>query len=117
MNDENAYLEDNIGRMIGAAFAAEVRPRRNASKQVLRRLVSELQTERPPPAFPNPTLALLVGILALMATVLATHAPGVTGAVGMNSPMTMVAVALALNLVWVPIAGTVIVIRRRRHVC
>ena len=113
MNDEHRPLEENTARLIGAGFGPEARPGRRARRRTFRLLAAQHRLSHAPVTFPESVLVLLTGVLALMGVSLATQI-GAQGVPRATDP-TFVATALplALNLICAPIAGIVIVIRRR----
>lgn len=113
MNDKDRYLEENTSQLIRAGFGAEVRPGPLASQRTFRLLAAQHRASHAPVAFPEGVLALLTGVLALMAVLLVAQIvrQGVPGATDPTFAVT--ALPLALNLICVPVAGIVIVARRR----
>ena len=113
MNDKNRHLEENTSQLIRAGFGTEVRPGPLASERTFRLLAAQHRRSHAPVAFPEGVLAVLTGVLALMAVLLGTQivAQGMPRATDPTFAVT--ALPLALNLICVPIAGIVIVTRRR----
>ncbi len=113
MNDKDHYLEENISQLIRVGFGAEVRPSPHRKESAYRLLATQHRAAPVPAAFPESVLVLLTGILAIIALCLATQIVG-TGIPGTTDFMFVAtALPLALNLICVPIAGIVIVTRRR----
>ena len=113
MNDKDRDLEENTSQLIQAGFGTDVRPGPLASERTFRLLAAQHRRSHAPVAFPEGVLAVLTGILALMAVLLATQivAQGVPQAT--DPTFVITALPLALNLICVPIAGIVTLTRRR----
>ena len=113
MDERERYLEDNTARLIRAGFSAEARPDTLTAEETWRCLTAQLHAKHTAVAFPDWTLIILAGILALMAAWLAsqTFVGGVS--IAMSPSLIVIALVLTLNLVSVPIAGIVILIRTR----
>ncbi len=113
MKDEDRYLEENTSRLIRAGFAREVRPGQHASERAFRLLEAQHRRSHAPVAFPVGVLAVLTSVLALVAVLLATHIIGQGVPRATDPTFVVAAVPLALNLICVPLAGIVILRRRR----
>ena len=113
MNDKDRYLEENISELIRAGFGTEVRLGRPASERMFRLLAAQHRRSHVPVAFPEGVVALLTGALALMAVLLATQIVGQGVPRALDLSFAATALPLALNLICVPIAGIIIVTRRR----
>ena len=113
MDNREPYLEDNTARLIQAGFSAEARPNTLTREQTWRHLVAQVHAKRTAGAFPDWSLVILAGILALMAAWLASQA--LRAGVTVGPLPILVAVVLTLNLVSVPVADIVILIGRRRY--
>lgn len=101
--------EENTARLIGAALGPDARPSPAARTRALAQLLSESRRLHAA-TFPDRALALLIGALALMAAWVGGQGAGG----GEQGAMLVVAAAvLAVNLVMVPVAGAVIILRRR----
>jgi len=120
MNDESDFLEQNTERLIRAGFGPEMRPDPAVREQTLRSLVGHIRTKRPATAFPVGILVILAGILVAMAVclaggVLAAEPAWPTGLEPLS--LKLLVLTVALNVIWIPIASMLLVIRRHRHVC
>ncbi len=113
MHNGERYHEDNIARLIQPALAPEARPDPLTREQTWRRLETLLHAKRTPTAFPDWALVVLAGILALMAAWLANQIFAGDVSMAMSPSFIVIALLLAFNLVCMPIAAVVIVIRRR----
>jgi hypothetical protein len=113
MNDENRLMEENTARLIVAGLGPETRPGQRVRAATLRNLRARLRPRRAATAFPEHVLCLLLGTLMLMATSLAAEMIEADFSAGSAMPNLVFATVLLLNLAFVPIAGVVIVIRRR----
>ena len=101
--------EENAARLIGAALGPDARPSPATRSRAFAQLLAESRRLHPA-TFPDRALALLIGALALMAAWVAVQGAGDSEPGAM---LVVVAVVLAVNLVMVPVAGAVIILRRR----
>ncbi|MGA2062404.1 MAG: hypothetical protein ABSG67_18125 [Thermoguttaceae bacterium] len=113
MNVPFDHIEENLSRLILAGFGPESRPDPRARARVFQYLAEHLPGRQSARAFPERSMLALVGILILMAVCLAVQ-PHWTGIPpSMSLPNLIVGIVLILNLVFIPIASVVIVLRRR----
>jgi hypothetical protein len=113
MNDENGPSEEDLARLIAAGFGPEARPGERARAATLRNLRARLRPRRVATAFPEHVLCLLLGALMLLGASLAAEMIEADFFCGSPTPNLVFAAVLLLNVAFVPIAGVVIVIRRR----
>ena len=109
--------EENAARLIGAALGPDARPSPATRSRAFAQLLAESRRLHPA-TFPDRALALLIGALALMAAWIVVQGAGLapSGANGggeQGAMFVVVAAVLAVNLVMVPVAGAVIILRRR----
>jgi hypothetical protein len=96
---------DNLARLIAASAGPESRPDRAVRAATFRLLIAEMRRLHPV-QFPDAGLALLSAGLACMALIL-------IAGTGTTGPRLAGLIAIAANLVIVPVAAIVIVWRRR----
>ncbi len=113
MNDENCAREENTARLIMAGFGLEARPGPVARERMFRLLAARHRLSHTPVAFPEGVLALLTGVVALMAVLLAMQVVGQGAPRATDPTFVVTALPVALNLICAPIAGILIVTRRR----
>lgn len=105
--------EENDARLIKAAMGEEARPRPEVEQRALRLLKAEQQTMQESADFPLGILTVLVGILALATMFLCLRSLGLIGWAISSVPLAIATWLVYANLVTVPVAGIVIVLRRR----
>lgn len=112
---EEKFTEENLARLIRAGYSSAARTVPAVREQTWQRLAAEL-SQRHPAAFPDAILAILAGIVTLLAGWL--FAQTLTGvAMPITIPPDLVPVVIlivAINLFAVPITGIIIVIRSQR---
>jgi hypothetical protein len=113
MDNEDRLLEDNIARLIRAGYGPEVRPNARVRERVFARLASQVRSGSAAAEFPASIIGLLFGALGLMAIWLAAPMIGVAARVTSVPSIAIVSAVLLVNLVSVPVAAIIIVIRRR----
>lgn len=113
MSDDNHSEEENTARLIAAGFGPEARPGLRIRAATLQRLRSRLGPRRAATAFPEHILCLLLGMLVLMAAWSGTDLMKANSSFGDGVTSLVCLAAALLNLAFVPVAGFVIVIRRR----
>jgi hypothetical protein len=110
--DERPFFEDNVSRLVRAAMPPGARPDAVRRAEVLLKLTAEAESAAARSAFPD----CLVGVLAAALTMLAAWVAARLGAgfiPGAPGPaLTVLVIALVLNLTMVPVAGFLIVVRR-----
>ena len=113
MNVPSDHTDENLARLIQAGFGPESLPDLRARARVFQCLAEHLPGRQSAAIFPQGILLALVGILILLAVCLAAQ-PHWTGIPpSMSLPNLIVGIVLILNLVFIPIASIVIVLRRR----
>lgn len=113
MSHENPHVEENIARLIEVGLGPQARPEPTIRGQTWRLLKAQLYERRDVPAFSNTALAVLTGILTVLAVWLIGQVQAASGPVHLSLSLILVALLVTANLLWVPIAGILIVIRRR----
>jgi hypothetical protein len=106
------YQEENEGRLIKAAMGEESLPTPEVERRVLRLLLAEQATSQVT-EFPTGILAALVGLIVAMIALLVLQTSGVWVWALSSVPLAIAACLVCLNVVAVPVAGIVIVIRSR----
>ena len=115
MNDEEHYFEENIARLIRTGFGEAARPNQTMRTQLLQQLIKQLHEGSAGMDFPDPVLALLGGLLIFVAVWLLTQTLHESESAIVSVSFTIGIVWLGLNLALMPIAGFVILYRRRSH--
>ena len=115
MEDSERCLETNVARIMKAGIGMHAQLDECVKEQTWLRLASQLRTHRRAVSFPDLSLIILTGILALLAVLLASETLGVGASMAMNPLFVVAIVVLALILATIPVAGLVIVIRRRHN--
>lgn len=115
MDNNECHLEDNIARLIHAGLSPRARPDSIMKEHTWRQLVANLHTESTAITFPDWILVVLAGILVFMGGWFASQTLGVDVPAVTNKSLPIVALILAVNIVWVPTAG-IIIVRRIRYV-
>ncbi|HSJ58285.1 MAG TPA: hypothetical protein VLC95_13965 [Anaerolineae bacterium] len=110
------YVEENVRRLIESALGAGARLRPEARRQALARVCAEVRARRTAVSFPDTVIALLGGLLTCaLAGLLLLAASGQVSLPGGNPALHLLSVVLALNLILVPVSGTIIIVRRQRE--
>ena len=110
--DEKPFFEDNMARLIRAAMPPGARPDPVRRAELLLKLTAEAERAAARSAFPDRLVCVLAAALVVLAAWVAGRlgAGSIAGAPG--PALTVLAVALVLNLAMVPVAGFLIVVRR-----
>jgi len=109
---DNSHLEANIERLLRAAMEANARPGPEVRSRMTDRVANLIRAQRT--AFPEPILVIL-GTLALFIAL-----SWLGSALNLHPSMAAAAVSRllqllgALNLIVIPFAGLVIILRRRK---
>lgn len=111
MAEANRHWEENTARLIHAAFGPEARPDKAAIERTAKLVRSRARQAEP--VFWDRAAVVLAGILMVLAVWLVVETLGTGGPLPDSLPVICVAFVLIANLVWVPIAGILIVMRRR----
>jgi hypothetical protein len=113
MNDHEANFEKNLGQLLKASCGPETGAPPAARERLRRELVSLLRHRRQPAEFPGAVLGLLtVLVLLLFAAWGACAWPGGAGLVN-GLPSGPISALVIVNLVAIPVASFVIVLRRK----
>lgn len=112
MSEPQTPFEQNLGRLMRASVGPTARPSAEASETLKRRLAAELR--RPPveAEFPVPALATLSGVALLVCGICLARCIGAYATDAMPA-FAAPAILLTLNFLSLPIACTIIVLRRK----
>ncbi len=110
MNDQ---IEDNLARLIQVSFGTASCPAPAAREHTFQYLADNLHRSQSAVVFPERIVVALVGMLILMAAWLVSQVDWTGMRLSMTMPCLVVACAVFLNLLFIPIASIIIVIRRR----
>ena len=105
--------EQNDARLIRAAMRGGSRPRPEAKERALRMLNAEQRAMRESADFPNSILVILAVVLMVVTMLLGLRSFGIIGWAISSVPLAIATWLVYANLVTVPVAGIVIVLRRR----
>ena len=108
------YLEENITRLIRAAFGPEARPSRQTVERTLQSLLALIHARSAAVAFPDAAVGVLGGMLVLIASWLAIQL-AFTGTSMLSIPALLAMAAwLTANVALLPVASILILIMRQR---
>jgi len=113
MNEEGNCVEENTARLVRAAYGPSARPSPQASERVFRLLLGHVKERPATPSFPDAALVALGALVAAVAVCVAAQVVLPRASLGASPSLLAAAMMLVLNLAWVPVAGIVIVMRRR----
>ena len=112
-HNETDIEQENISRLIRASYSSEARPSQEAKEQTYRILKRHVQNRLLWVDFPDMVVGAL-GFTLVAAVIFFIYQITLAGSSIMTDPALMVmATWLLLNLILIPIAGAVIVIRRQ----
>ena len=117
MNHKETSYERNLGPLIRGSCGPDIRVTPNARRQLRQRLLNEYCVRSAPDEFPQLVLSILTGVLLMLVI------GGVWTSRGrdwwpINSTVLSLLVALVgLNLLCLPTAGLIIILRRRWKSC
>ena len=114
MKTNQEHLEENTKRLIRAALGGGAQPSPKVRSRSLALLTR--QVLRKPSAFPDMALAMLGGLALIMAGLCAARYASLDSIEAALTPTHLVTVVLAFNMVTIPFAGLVIIMRRRSDV-
>ena len=110
--DEKPFLEDNVSRLVRAAMPPGARPDPVRRAELFLKLIAEAEGAAAGSAFPDRLVCALAAALTVLAAWIAARL-GAGSVAGTPDPaLTVLAIALVLNLAMVPVAGFLIVVRR-----
>ncbi len=113
MNDRETHFDCNLGRLLRASCGPETAVRPAARERLRRELVAMLQRHVQPAEFPVAALGFLTVALSLLFAAWGASAwTGVARSVGWGPAGPILALVL-VNLVGIPVASLVVVLRRR----
>jgi len=115
MNDSERYLDRNTAHLVRAAFGPRARPSARATEQTLRLLLDQVRKRPTKAPFPDAVVGVLGAMLVLAAMWLAAQVTVIGTPLTTNPSLLMLAAWLGANLALLPVASTVIVIRRQRE--
>jgi hypothetical protein len=113
MNDHETIFEQNLGRLFKACCGPESSVAPVARERLRRELVARLRPRLQPEEFPAPALGFVTTlVLFLFATWGACAWPGTArlGGSVLNGPILAL---LVVNLIGIPVASLVVVLRRK----
>ena len=113
MSEEGPSLEQNAARLIRAAYGQPTHPTPEAGKKLFRLLLGHIRGRRATPGFPDVAIVVMGGLLALVAGCLAIQALLPSSLRIGDLSLLATAAWLVLNLAVVPVAGIVVVMRRK----
>jgi hypothetical protein len=108
------HLEENTKRLLRAALGSEARPSPKVRTRTFMLLTRLARTKTP--AFPDTALALLGCLVFIGAVWLAGRCISLDSITAALTSSHLLAILLALNLIVMPFAGLVIILRRRSNV-
>ena len=113
MNDHETNFEQNLGRLIKASCGPETGVSSAARERLRRELADTLRHRRQPAEFPATALGLLAALVLLLFAIWGAGAwPGAAGLAG-RLPSGPILALVVVNLVGIPAASLVIVLRRK----
>ena len=113
MSDHEINFEQNLGRLMKASCGPETGLSSAARERLRRELAATLRHRLQPTEFPATALGLLTAfVLLLFAAWGACAWPGTAGLAG-RLPSGPILALVAVNLVGIPVASLVIVLRRK----
>ena len=114
MDGANDHLEFNTANLINVSLGPQMRPDSKSRQEMLQRLKNTASVFQSDTYYPNRVITILAAILVFLAGWFVQRVLGTSGPLSLNLPLILVILLLTLNLIWVPIAG-IIIIRRRRY--
>ena len=113
MNDSLDHLEDNLARLIQVSYGAESRPNLGAHERTFKYLADNLHSRQSAAVFPEQIVVALVGMLILLAAWVVSQLDWTGMHLNMKLTWLLMASAVFLNILFIPISIIIVVIRRR----
>ena len=113
MDDEKPGVEENLSRLLRAGLPPDARPGAETRAEVFRRLVEMTRARADSRSFPDHLIAVIAAAIVLVTAWLVGRMAGGQGLPAAGPAATAFVLVVILNLAMVPIAGFVIVLRRR----
>lgn len=113
MNNQETSWEQNLGRLLRASCGAEARLGPTARHQLCQRLLAECRVRSAPAEFPAVVLGVLTCVLLLLVAGGALAGLGRGSLPASSSALAPFCALALLNLLCLPVASLVIVLRRR----
>ncbi|MBN1584101.1 MAG: hypothetical protein JXA89_25550 [Anaerolineae bacterium] len=101
-------LEENVARLVRAAYGQVARPDGQARAHLLRRLQGAVREQQVGTDFPDGAVILMSAVLLVMAVWLGRHCVPVRGCCLTDPSLVVAAGWVILNLVAVPVASAVV---------
>lgn len=115
MSETKSFLEENIRQLLQAGFTANDRPSHRSGERAYQQLQKQLRSQVSAGKFSHSALGFLCGLLFLVVAWIALKVSSGLVQTLNNAPLVIMGVMLLLNMISIPIAGYIIV-KRRRHV-
>lgn len=112
MDDEKQGFEENLARLMRAGLPPDARPAAGKRAETFQRLVEISRAHADSRTFPDHLVVAIAAAVVLIAAWLAGRTAG-QGLPPAGPAVTAFILVVILNLAMVPIAGFVIVLRRR----
>jgi hypothetical protein len=112
MDDEKPGFEENLSRLMHAGLPPDARPGAETRAEVFRRLVEITRARADSRSFPDHLVVAIAAAIVLVAAWLVGRMAG-QGLPAAGLAATAFVLIVVLNLAMVPLAGVVIVLRRR----
>lgn len=113
MNQQKSQFDQNLERLIQASCGPEMRPKPAAREQLHQRLSAELREMRRQEEFPAGILAVLSGVVLLLAAASFLLPSFVAVRLFYGSELNPIGFLVLANLTCLPIASLVIILRRK----
>ena len=114
-NKESDPIDQNLERLLQSAYGPQARPAPPIRLQTLKLLAADLKARQVSGEFPVKALAFLTLLLVAALGWFAAQVAGVEFGASDSPAQAMLALFVLANLFLTPVAGIVIVIRRKRY--
>lgn len=115
MKEKEYDLErENIAHLIRTSYSSDARPHPQTGEQIYRKLFAYSQKRFAPVEFPDIAVGAM-GIILVLVAVYITHQLMAGTSYAAHPTFLLIAIWLVLNLLVLPVAGVVIVIRRQHE--
>jgi len=112
---EQNVEEENLERLLHAAYSSQVRPDPLKRAANLRRLAEAIRPQNAPSEFPEKALALLTLLLVGVGFWVLFQVASGSFMANQDEALEVMALFVLANLLLTPVAGFLIVARRRKH--